>query len=170
MSKPPKLWSVNRLCRELDMDWRTVERRLRTVPAAGRLNGHPAWRLDDALAVLRPDRRSPSKATSGAASGQDEPDSEFVFKGKEGSFAHGILIGRNVALLRLPATVGALALDHGLPLDTAAKLARAVVEAVSDQWTSVVGPAAPWPPLPPMVTDLDLDGLRERAGATITDP
>jgi hypothetical protein len=158
----PRLWSVNRLCRELDMDWRTVERRLRTVPPAGRLNGHPAWRLDDALAVLRPDRRS----SRSAASGQDEPDDPFVFKGQEGKFAHGILVGRNTALLGLPTTVAILALDHGLPLDVAARLGRAVLEAVADQWKELTGPAVAWPPLPSLVTEIDVKALRERAGAS----
>ena len=52
MSMNPRLWSINALSTELDIDRRTVARRLRKVPPAGKLNGHDAWHLADVLPIL----------------------------------------------------------------------------------------------------------------------
>ena len=46
-----KLWSINALAIELNIDRRTVAARLEDVPADGKNRGHPAWRLTTALAA-----------------------------------------------------------------------------------------------------------------------
>ena len=50
----PRLWSISALAVEFDLDRRAVAAALRNVPPAGEKNGHPSWRLMDALAILRP--------------------------------------------------------------------------------------------------------------------
>lgn len=50
-----RLWSINALAEEFGIDRRTVKKRLDGIPAAGEVNGHPAWRLRDvAIAVMGP--------------------------------------------------------------------------------------------------------------------
>ena len=56
MAMTAKLWSINALAVELNMDRRTVGARLRGVRPDGRLNGNPAWHLTTALEALRPTR------------------------------------------------------------------------------------------------------------------
>jgi hypothetical protein len=52
MAMTSRLWSINALATELDMDRRTVASRLRNVPPDGRLNGNPAWHLPTALEAI----------------------------------------------------------------------------------------------------------------------
>lgn len=55
-----RLWSINALAEEFGIDRRTVKRRLEGIPAAGEVNGRPAWRLRDvAVAVMGPQVASP---------------------------------------------------------------------------------------------------------------
>jgi hypothetical protein len=49
-----RLWSVNALAEQFDLDRRTVTQVLRTVRPCGELRGHPAWTLPVASAVLVP--------------------------------------------------------------------------------------------------------------------
>jgi hypothetical protein len=113
-----------------------------------------------ALKALRPPTRSALTASAGE---DDEPNNPYIFK-ETSPFLRGALLDRNVGLLRLPNIVARLALDRGLPLDSSCSLAQAVVEAVSDQWKELTGPAVAWPRLPPLITEIDLDALAERAG------
>ena len=54
MSMTPRLWSISALAVEFDLDRRAVAAALRNVPPAGEKNGHPSWRLMDAINILRP--------------------------------------------------------------------------------------------------------------------
>lgn len=47
MAMTPGLWSLSALAVELDLDRRTVAKRLRDVPPAGEVRGKPAWHLAD---------------------------------------------------------------------------------------------------------------------------
>jgi DNA-binding transcriptional MocR family regulator len=53
MSKHQKLWSINKLCAELQRNFRTVSRALADVPADGVLNGRPGWLMSSAIAAMR---------------------------------------------------------------------------------------------------------------------
>jgi hypothetical protein len=52
MAMTAKLWSINALSVELNMDRRTVGARLRGVPPDGRIQRSPAWLLSTALRAL----------------------------------------------------------------------------------------------------------------------
>jgi len=52
MTMTAKLWSMNALATEFDIDRRTVARRLKGIPPAGELSGKPAWRLADVAGAL----------------------------------------------------------------------------------------------------------------------
>lgn len=57
------LWSVNALAEALEIDRRTVKKRLRDVPPAGERGGHPVWKLADAVAAItQPAKDKPAKA------------------------------------------------------------------------------------------------------------
>lgn len=58
MSMTEKLWSLNALATEMDYDRRTAAAALQKVRPDGHLSGKPAWRLDTALAVLKPKPKS----------------------------------------------------------------------------------------------------------------
>jgi hypothetical protein len=47
-----KLWSINALAIELDLDRRTVASRIKDVPPAGKLRKHNAWWLADVAPLL----------------------------------------------------------------------------------------------------------------------
>ena len=53
MSKQQSLWSVNKLCAELQRNFRTVSKALVDVPADGMLNGRPGWLMSSAIAAMR---------------------------------------------------------------------------------------------------------------------
>lgn len=48
----PKLWSINALATEFDLDRRTVAKRIKGITPAGELAGKPAWRLADVVGPL----------------------------------------------------------------------------------------------------------------------
>ena len=51
----PRYWTINALAVELNIDRRTVAKRLKGVPAHGRSeSGHPGYLLDEVLGILRP--------------------------------------------------------------------------------------------------------------------
>ena len=52
MAMAARLWSVNALATELDMDRRTVAKRLANVTPSGERGGHSVWRMADALPAL----------------------------------------------------------------------------------------------------------------------
>ena len=103
-----QLWSVNALAVELDIDRRTVAKRLDGVPPAGKRGGHPVWRLSDALAAL-------SGGKGGKVAPPPPPGCEAL---------QGLPAGDALALLALvemihagPALVSALAADRGVPAE-----------------------------------------------------
>jgi len=52
MTMTAKLWSMNALATEFDIDRRTVARRIKGIAPAGELSGSPAWRLADVAGAL----------------------------------------------------------------------------------------------------------------------
>lgn len=66
MGMQPTLWSVNALATELEIDRRTVAKRLRDVPPAGEKAGHPVWLLADALPALMAPGRGRRRAADTA--------------------------------------------------------------------------------------------------------
>lgn len=52
-----KLWSINALATEFDLDRREVAKRLTGVRSDGQIAGHLPWHLDSALAVMQPKKR-----------------------------------------------------------------------------------------------------------------
>lgn len=57
MTMVAKLWSLNGLAIELDLDRRTVASRMRTVPPDGQLRGHAAWHLTTALKAIHGEKK-----------------------------------------------------------------------------------------------------------------
>jgi hypothetical protein len=61
----PVLWSLNGLATELEIDRRTLAKRLRHTAGDGQLNGKPAWFLKTALgAIQEPSERSARRANA----------------------------------------------------------------------------------------------------------
>jgi hypothetical protein len=52
MTMTAKLWSINALATEFDLDRRTVARRIKGIAPAGDMAGKPAWRLADVAGAL----------------------------------------------------------------------------------------------------------------------
>lgn len=52
MGMTRQLWSISALATELDLDRRTVAARIKDVPPAGTIKGHPAWRMLDVIGPL----------------------------------------------------------------------------------------------------------------------
>src|SRR4051812_12302629 len=113
MSMTPRLWSINGLAVELGIDRRTVAQRLRNVQAAGEAQGHPVWRLDDALSVLKPASRR------GAGGSRDSGED------RESPYLEGMRIGHRFTMHGVQPAVAEAAVAAGLGMDEAFALAQA---------------------------------------------
>ena len=102
------LWSVNALAIELEIDRRTVAKRLANVPPAGMKSGHPAWRLADAVeAITGKGQRPPAKA--------EAPQPPEGFAWLAGLPPHDAIAALALMLLayRLPPVLASLAVASG---------------------------------------------------------
>jgi hypothetical protein len=114
MAMTARLWSISALAVELCMDRRTGAARLSTVPADGKLNGKPAWRLTTALAALQGRKRAPTR------SAPEERRNPLV---------QGMMISHNATVYCLPRCVAETAVECGLGMSEAYELADAVTHA-----------------------------------------
>ena len=125
MPMTARLWSLNALAVELDMDRRTVGARLRGVRPDGKLNGHPAWHLTTALRVLRP---------NGATRAQQPPEPDLpgwaraIVDATRTSFDRGYALALMGAIYECPRVAGGMAVrcGAGLTMDQAFAVSRAV--------------------------------------------
>ena len=144
MPMQPGLWSVNGLATELEIDRRTVARRLRDVPPAGKRGGHPVWRMADALpALTRGDR---PKA-------DDAPPPPPGFAWLAGLPPHDAMAGMLLMLLvyRLPPAVASVTVAAGAPC----RVAFAAAEVFKAVGAQLVGEVARAVRLPPWSTEDD---------------
>ena len=113
MGMQPTLWSVNALATELEIDRRTVAKRLRDVPPAGEKAGHPVWLLADALPALM----APGKGRRRAADTAEAPPPPPGFAWLAGMAPHDALAALALMMLayRLPPAVASLAVASGAP-------------------------------------------------------
>jgi hypothetical protein len=111
MAMTQKLWSINGLATELNMDRRTVAKKLAAVRPSGLLNGSPAWHLTVAL-----------EAIQGRSRRRQEEDRSD----ERPPLLQGMLIGHNAAIYVLPASVATSAVGCGLPMSKAYELAEKV--------------------------------------------
>jgi hypothetical protein len=111
MAMTQKLWSINGLATELNMDRRTVAKKLAAVRPSGLLNGSPAWHLTVAL-----------EAIQGRSRRRQEEDRSD----ERPPLLQGMLMGHNGAIYVLPASVAASAVECGLPMSKAYELAEKV--------------------------------------------
>jgi hypothetical protein len=172
------LWSVNALALEFDMDRRTVTQILRGVRPAGRLKGHPAWRLRDAAgALLRYASTSPTMSMRRAQADhrrahtyqlvdglEEEPDPEAppcpdgleLVREAENPIDKGFALAATMAGAEVPRLVAVQAVGKGLPVAEAYDLANTVLLVLG----AIVGKRAaslgiePWASL----DEPDLDG------------
>jgi hypothetical protein len=61
-----RLWSLNRLSVEIEMDRRTLAKKLEGVPADGEIKGHRAWHLSTALDAIESRQASSTRPVSRA--------------------------------------------------------------------------------------------------------
>jgi hypothetical protein len=150
MAMRPRLWAISGLAVELGKDRRTVAKALARVPPAGRLGGHDAWRLTDALKALEP------RWGQSAGSLWDEAGLH--------PFEYGMMIVRNLVLYALPDQVAGAAAGCGLPMAETLELVGAVAGAVRDEAEALLGDRE-WEPLPAdCVAPIDWPALARRAG------
>ncbi len=169
------LWSINALALEFDMDRRTVTQILRTVRPAGRLKGHPAWRLKEAaVALLRHGGMSPTMGVRRARRDYHEtyhPEPEDGFDTEalpcpvglelvgqlENQIDKGFMLATLIAGADLPRLVACQAVEKGLPMAEAYDMANTVLLILG----GIIGKRAasvgiePWAKL----EEPDLDGL-----------
>jgi hypothetical protein len=123
-----KLWSVNALSIEFNLDRRTVARRIAGIPPAGEIAGHPAWRLSDVAGDLSRRTAMPTQKA-----GRPAPIAPPGFERLVGLPAID-QIG-TYALLEMvyhtPAQAGALAVASGATCEAAFALRRALMVSLS---------------------------------------
>src|SRR3954449_7350596 len=124
MAMRPRLWTISGLAVELGRDRRTIAKALARVPPAGRVGGHDAWRMADALQALEPERRLP-------AAGR-EPFAPWADLGMN-PFEYGFFLCRNLLLFALPLRVARAAAECGLGMDAAQRLSGVVTRAVREE-------------------------------------
>jgi hypothetical protein len=121
-----KLWSINRLSIEFDLDRRTVARRIRGIPPGGDLAGKPAWLLSDVAAAL-------TGRGAGVNAGNPPPAAPPGFEKLAGLPALDQIA--TFALLemayRAPAQAGVLAVAAGASCETAFALRQALMVALA---------------------------------------
>lgn len=125
MTMTAKLWSINALATEFDLDRRTVARRIKGIAPAGELAGKPAWRLADVAGALM-GHGDPSP-------GKPAPPTPPGFERLAGLPALDQIA--TFALLemayRAPAQAAALAVGAGADCATAYGLRKALIVALS---------------------------------------
>lgn len=151
MAMRPRLWTISGLAVELGRDRRTVAKALARVPPAGKVGGHDAWRLADALKALEPKRWGRSAGNVWDEAGMHP-------------FEYGMMIVRNLVLFALPDQVAGAAVGCGLPMAETFELVTAVAGAVQDGVEAHVGDRG-WAPLPAdCVAPIDWPALARRSG------
>lgn len=127
MTMTAKLWSINALATEFDLDRRTVARRIKGIAPAGDMAGNPAWRLADVAGALMGN----GAATPGTVTAAMPPVPPG-FERLVGLPAHDQIA--TFAMLqicyRTPARVAALAVASGADCATAFALYRAATLAL----------------------------------------
>jgi hypothetical protein len=123
-----KLWSVNALAIEFNLDRRTVARRIAGIPPAGAIAGHPAWRLSDVAGDLTR-RTVPPSSKSSRPAPKVPPGFEHLVGypaiDQIGTFALLEMV------YRAPAQAGALAVASGATCEAAFALRRALMVSLS---------------------------------------
>lgn len=126
MTTKPTLWSINALADELELDRRTVKRRLRDVPPSGQRGGHPVFKLADAVeAIARNGGRSNVKDEAPPAPPSFERLAGLPALDQIGTFA--IL----EMAYRAPAQAGVLAVAAGAGCAAAYALRKALMLSLS---------------------------------------
>jgi hypothetical protein len=124
MAMTQKLWSINGLATELNMDRRTVAKKLAAVRPSGLLNGSPAWHLTVALEAIQGRRRR-----------HDDEDRQD----ERSPIEQGMVIGHNAVVYYLPASIAASAVDCGLSMAKAYELAEKATLAAMKRTIDLAG-------------------------------
>jgi hypothetical protein len=137
MAMTPGLWTISALAVELDMDRRTVAKRLRHARPAGAVRGHPAWRFTDALRALEGvrDEEDEGEEAVGGWGPEGPPPAparppprgyEALARiGADDPLAYGYVLATLLLVYRLPRIVGGLAARRA-GMDAGYELSREV--------------------------------------------
>jgi len=120
-----KLWSINALSIEFDLDRRTVARRIRGIPPGGDMAGKPAWHLADVAAALT------GNGATGAKAGSPPPPPGFEKLAGLPALDQIATFALLEMAYRAPAQAGVLAVAAGASCETAFALRQALMVAMA---------------------------------------